>query len=323
MNAAAETERQAAAWLARRESGSWSDADQAELEQWITASTANRIALLRLETVWRKSDRLRASARGVLSEASAEPEELPEAAERRSPMRRFRFAAIAAAAAAVLTVGLFQLPPRGEAYATTVGGFQHFPLADGSRVDLNTDSRLVASLAAHERRIELDRGEAFFQVAKDHARPFVVRAGSYRVIAVGTAFSVRVEDEKIEVTVTQGKVRVECDGEVPTTFVSAGQIAIADSRAAKVRPAPVEELDTLLSWRDGLLVFNNRPLAEVAAEFNRYNRRQLVVDPSAGRVRVDGTFKANNIDGFVRLVTQGFGVTSSVSNEDQVVLKRR
>jgi len=79
----------------------------------------------------------------------------------------------------------------------------------------------------------------------------------------------------------------------------------------------------MLGWRDGLLIFNDRPLGEVAAEFNRYNRRQLVVDPSASRVRVDGTFKANNLDGFVRLATQGFGVASVATGKDEVVLKRR
>lgn len=327
MNSAAETERQAAEWLARREREHWSDADQAELEQWIGASTANRIALLRLEAVWRKSDRLRASARHALSNATADQEkddgdEMVEAGWLALRGKRLRFAGIASAAAIALTIGIFQLPSSGEAYATAIGGFQQFPLADGSRIDLNTDSRLVVSLAARVRDIQLDRGEAFFQVAKDHARPFVVHAGSYRVIAVGTAFSVRIEGERIGVAVTQGRVRVERDTDAQPTFVSAGQVATAGPRAATVRPAAGEELDTMLSWRDGLLVFNNRPLGQVAAEFNRYNRRQLVVDPSAVRVRIDGSFKANNLDGFVRLLGQGFGVKASAADNDTVVLKR-
>ncbi len=325
MNSASDTEQRASEWLAKRESGHWSADDQAALDTWISEATANRVALLRLETVWRKADRLRATqggtAGGGIADQPAQP--APTAWRRRG----WRYWPAAAAAIMVLVAmpTFLLMNAKSHTYSTPVGGFQQLPLADGSRVDLNTDTTLGVAFSDEERRVKLGRGEAFFNVAKDAARPFVVQAGKYRVVAVGTAFSVRLDGDKVDVKVTDGRVRVEGpkSGTVARpALVSAGQAAIAASSLAVVRPAPAAELETALSWRDGLLVFNSRPLGEVAAEFNRYNRRKLIVDPSATDVIVDGTFRATNLDGFVRLLSQGFGVESVPAGKDGLVLKR-
>lgn len=331
---AAETEQAAAEWLARRDGDGWSDRDQHDFQQWISEDVARRIAVIRLESVWRKAGRLRVSAltsaeslvqEGLLAEApeAAWEEEKEAAAPRRR--RGWWFAAIAASIA-LLSIPFFYQPHEADSYATDVGGFQRLPLADGSRVDINTNSRLDVDYSEAARRIDLAQGEAFFKVAKNPARPFVVHAGLWRVTAVGTAFTVKRRGEDIDVIVTEGRVRIDPPAyegaPVRPIFASAGQVVSAIGTMPVVRPMDAAALDMALSWRDGLLIFEGRPLGEVAVEFNRYNRTQLVVDPSATDVIVDGSFRATNVEGFLRLLRQGFGVENIRDGQNELILKK-
>lgn len=155
---------------------------------------ARRIAVIRLESVWRKAGRLRVSAltsaeslgnEGLLAEASAETWEEEEQVATAPRRRRGWWFAAMAASIALLSISFFYQPHEADSYATDVGGFQRLPLADGSRVDINTNSRLDVDYSEAARRIDLAQGEAFFKVAKNPARPFVVHAGLWRVTAVG------------------------------------------------------------------------------------------------------------------------------------------
>lgn len=330
MNEAADIERQAAEWLVRREGESWSQSDQVAFDGWVAESTANRIAVLRLETAWNKAGRLRASALTALDEAPVEASaanDAREGAAEPETRRRWRvWPALVAASLAAVAIPVYNQFQTADTYATPIGGFQQLPLADGSRVDLNTNTQLAVDYSGEERLVQLSKGEAFFKVAKDTKRPFVVQAGEYRVVAVGTAFTVKLRGREVEVVVTEGRVRIEgpTQAGVPArpTFASAGQTAVATSAAPVVRPVAAEEIDNALSWRDGLLIFDGRPLGDVAAEFNRYNRAQLVVDPSATGVIIDGTFRATNVDGFVRLLKQGFNVEGQREATGEIVLKK-
>lgn len=326
-NNAVEIEEKAAKWLVRRDSPDWSDSDQTAFDDWIAQSTANRIAVVRLETVWQRTGRLRASALLAPGHAASTPtpEEIPAG---RQPFRRGTWLAAAALAAsiALISIPVYNQREVPESYSTPVGGFQQLPLADGSRVELNTNTDLAVSFSASERRVQLERGEAFFNVAKDRERPFIVQAGAYRVIAVGTAFTVKLRGDEVNVLVTEGRVRIEGPatdgGPQRASFASAGQVAVAANALPVVRPVPAEQVDGALSWREGLLIFEGRPLGEVASEFNRYNREQLVVDPSATGVVVDGTFRATNIEGFLRLLREGFGVQAFRDRSSDIILKK-
>ena len=324
MKSAADIEQTAAEWLVRREGEGWSDADQAVFDQWVAEETAHRIAVIRLETVWRKAGRLRVSAlrSGEAPTPVAQADEEPAP----PPRRRWLWPAAIAASLALVSIPLYQNLTAAETYATAVGGFQRLPLADGSRVDLNTNSRLDVAYGKSVRRLDLEQGEAFFKVAKNPDRPFVVHAGGWRVTAVGTAFTVKLRGGDIEVVVTEGRVRIDppATGGAPSrpVFASEGQIATATGVGPVVRPLDEATMDMALSWRDGLLIFDGRPLGEVAAEFNRYNRVQLVVDPSATGVIVDGSFRANNVEGFVRLLRQGFDVKSVQDGPNELILKK-
>jgi transmembrane sensor len=325
MKRAAEVEAEAAAWLARRDSGDWGDAEEAALRNWRESATAHHLTLLRLEVAWAKADRLRALGTGPVEPANEHDGEEEQPIPRW--WRRWYVPLAAAAALALVAVPGWQLfnPTEEQSYATAVGGFQHVPLADGSRVDINTNSKLEVTLASAERHVSLDRGEAFFAVAHDRTRPFVVEAGDFRVTAVGTAFSVRRDGEQVIVAVTEGRVRVDRRagrGTEPMLFVSAGQRIVATpALPIAVQAVAPSLLEQDMSWRDGLLTFEEEPLHDVAAEFNRYNSRQLVVDPAAAQFRVSGTFRANNVDGFLRLLRQGFNVTSSPRGDNEVVLR--
>jgi transmembrane sensor len=343
-------------WLIRRESGAWSAADEAGFVEWLNASTLNRVAFLRLELAWEDSASLKALGAGIAGDrppppgswnltpffdpqpagssnedASARPAPV-QAADRSGRLalrqRRF-FPAIAATLALAVGIGAYvALAPNGERYATPVGGLASVAMTDGSEVTLNTDSQIRIALTDTERHVELRRGEAFFQVFKDPNRPFVVLAGNKRVIALGTQFSVRRAGDAVEIVVTEGKVRVEdevahpgshADGSAEV-LLTPGSVALAGEAGLLVQRKTLPEAEEQLSWRTGVLMFRDQSLLDVAAEFNRYNQRKIVIrDPAVASLKIEGNFRATNVEAFVRLVESAFPVRAD-AQRDKIVL---
>lgn len=356
MTSSALIDRTAAAWLARRDAGGWTPADQAALDAWLQEATAHRVAFLRLDAAWRRADRLKALGAGradpmppprgawMLAQydrmhrpAPAIPTRLTGRHPPRRPSvpaTRYLLRGLLAATACVLLAALlwptWQRHAAAEStiYATTTGALREVPLADGSRITLSSDSRVRVTYSRDQRHIELQRGEAFFAVAKDARRPFTVVAGERRVIAVGTRFDVRRDSADLRVVVTQGLVRLEADARAdgrrqPVTLLPAGSIALASGDGVTVHSGPVAQAEDRLSWRSGLLVFHDTPLAAAAAEFNRYNTRKIVVaDATAGALRIGGNFRWSNADAFVRLLQQGFPVRVQ-HQADRIVVSHR
>lgn len=302
MSAHAAIEKRAAQWRLRQERPDWSAADQAALEAWLEESTAHRVAWLRMEYGWEKVGRL-ASLRSPGAPAEAPP---------RRPTRPWRPAAIAAGLAVAVALGSLVATQdfTRKAYATEVGGHATVPLADGSRIELNTDTKVRASLAQERRVVWLDRGEAYFEVAHDASRPFVVYAGKRKVTVLGTKFSVRRDGDRVLVAVAEGRVRVEALKDVkPPTVVTRGDVVIADSSATLVTPRSDARVESELAWRRGLLMFDKASLGDAATEVNRYNRKKLVVeDPDAAAIRITGSFEAENVEAFARLLREAFGL---------------
>jgi transmembrane sensor len=307
----------AAAWLARRDSGErWTDEDEAALRMWIAESAAHRVAWLRLESAWQRTERMPALAR-----ASDAP---------RRPARFQRPATVgwALAASLVLAVGIAWISPfnpwGAKRYQTEVGNLETVTLADGSRVTLNTDTRGRAIMNGSERRFWLEQGEAFFEVEHDASRPFVVVAGRDTVTVLGTRFSVRHENDQTSVTVAEGRVRLDpANGGVrvvtPITLTR-NEAAVANAGSVLVTDKTDEQVKDALSWRQGRLAFKNMTLAEVAAEFNRYNRVRIEVRGDAAAVRVSGSFESNNFEGFTRLADEGLGL-STLREGDRIVIE--
>jgi transmembrane sensor len=357
-----QTEQFAAAWLIRRQSGSWTETDQAELDGWLAASSLNMVAYLRLELAWEDSGRLKAIATSATQDSPPRASELnfspffdasPEAAATRTgvaaaatatvgnltvapPSRQGRGRQLGLAAGVLLMLGITAYLYvasvfSGDRYSTPVGGIASVPIADGSKVTLNTDSLIRVTLADRMRRVQLDKGEAFFQVAKDPTRPFVVVVGSKKVIAVGTEFSVRRDEGDIQVVVTEGKVRIEAAGssEGVTTdsagdvFLTPGNIARASDAGVMVQTKTLPEVEQQLTWRTGVLTFRKSTLAAAALEFNRYNVQKIVIDdPTIAALPIEGNFRATNVGAFAHLLANGYPI--SVTEEaDRIVLKAR
>jgi transmembrane sensor len=351
-------EDQAAEYLAKRDSGEWTDADQAELDQWMTESTAHRVALLRLEGVWEEARRLKALTAGLergtipppgewrhtpfFDSESGEPERdepaLPIStqpapqSEAARGARRMRFFALAATVLLALAVGTYFVSnSAGDRYRTPIGGIAQVPLRDGSHITLNTATQLRVELTPRERHVRLDDGEAFFEVAHDPSRPFVVQAGNKRVIAVGTQFSVRRTGDDIRVVVTEGKVRIEGPTAMPSAshegaagevFVTPGGIASAGDEGIVVQKRGLAEAEQDLSWRQGYLTFHDTSLADAVAEFNRYNLHQITIqDPSIAAIRISGTFRALNYEAFVRVLDDGFAIHARNSEDFTTLTK--
>jgi len=211
----------------------------------------------------------------------------------------------------------------GGRYSTPIGGVASFPLKDGSKVTLSTDSEIQVAVTRQERRVRLERGEAYFEVVKDPAHAFTVEVGDKRVIAVGTKFAVRRDAGDIRVVVTEGSVRVETVGRKHTLTepLPAGTVARATDDGTLVQVTSPPEAEDYLAWLRGVLVFHDVTLAEATAEFNRYNsRKSLIEDSAVGALRIAGTFRSTSVDAFVRLLEQGYPMRAE-EHEDRIVLK--
>jgi transmembrane sensor len=346
-------EREAAAWLARRDGDDWSPLDERAFIAWRDAATAHLVAFLRLDAAWRDAGRLQAVGAGVgagnmpargdwnwsrpnaghstdvasgLNPAALSFAHRPIESHRRG--WSFAFAGCAMACA----IGVFAWTQAGrvepQTYRTVAGALEEVPLADGSRATLSGDSVIGVALSRHERDIDLSRGEAFFAVAKDASRPFVVHVGMREVVAVGTRFAVRRDIDGLRVVVTEGLVRLESPStnapdRLSTTFLPAGSVAEIDANGASVRFGTPAEAERFLSWRNGVLAFHDTPLADAAAEFNRYGARHLVIgDADVAELRVGGNFNSATTEGFVRLLEAGFPVRAERQG-DRIVLHYR
>jgi transmembrane sensor len=314
----------AAGWLQRRESDGWNSVLEAELHAWLEESTANRVAFLRLEAAWDETGRLHVLAPGYPRRTVPTPEQLqltPLLKHHPAPtpgvMSRHWARAPAVIAAsiviAVASVSAWLVWPAGDSYVTPIGGLASVPLKDGSSIALNTASKVRVRLSDTERRVELTRGEAYFDVANDPRRPFTVMAGESIVTAIGTAFSVRKNGREVRVVVAEGKVKVE-DRSKPSRapmYVAAGGVVRTEKETLTIEQKPVPRTEELLSWRTGYLVFRDTPLTSVIAEFNRYNDRKIeIAEPAIETIRLTGKFRTTNTDALIRLLQKSFQVSA-------------
>jgi transmembrane sensor len=257
-----------------------------------------------------------------------------------APIRlHHRFAALAVTVGIVVLFGAMLATFKGDLFhaggdrfTTVVGGLESIPMSDGSHVTLNTDSEIRVSLGVRERVVEIEHGEAFFEVAHDPQRPFVVKAGGRRVIAVGTQFSVRWDGVELRVIVADGTVRYESHAgdTLPAASPAAGADAIllpagsgarTEGNTLQVEQLPATEAERRLTWRSGFLTFRDTPLADAVAELNRYSTRKIVIeDPSIAALEVGGVVRSNDTAPFIRLLERGFGIRADV-RADRIVLK--
>jgi len=337
LNLRSRLDAEAADWLARRDRGLTSH-EQDEYLQWLREDDRRAAAVARAEATLRRVLLLSAWRH----EHSAEPN--PDLLARSPRSHPWRWVVTAAAAAAVFGLGVWwhAATPRGPLVAAKTNYLrvnEQIALPDGSRAELRDGSTLDVRFTAGERRVRLTGGEAQFSVMKDAARPFVVEAGGVAVRAVGTVFDVRLGGEAVEVLVTEGKVRVgraatepgkifeSAANEIEPPLVLAGERAVMSLGEKTARPTVAaltsEDIRRELAWQAPRLHFDETPLVEAIAEFNRRNRHQLVLgDADLGAKPIGGTFNPNNVEGFVRLLSVTLGVRAESRGADETVLWR-
>ena len=315
MSEAKRIEAEAAQWLSRRADGHWSVEDQVEFDDWLGQGYAHKAAYWRIEEGWDKAGRMIALGDPVL----------PSGAWRASWRSAWKPAALTASLAALAFLGVIQShhsppAPEGQVVATAVGGHKVVPLDDGSRIELNTATIVRASVTPESREVWLDKGEAYFDVLHSATVPFVVHAGPKNVTVLGTKFSVRRDGDQVTVAVLSGRVRVtdaKAEENSSTASVAAGSVAVTKADATLVTESSPENVEADLAWREGQLIFRNDTLAEAAAEFNRYNDRKMVVSGKVAELKISGSFKASNEDGFGRLLRDAYGLNVT-TNENEV-----
>lgn len=299
----------AAGWALRHP---LSHSERSALESWLAQDRCHAGALLRAQAALSCIDRALAPT--------------PEPVRPRFRFdRRWLLAGIGGTAAAACA-GIVGWPLLwSERFRTARGEIRRLPLADGSIAAIDTDTDLSVALASDSRNIALARGQAWFQVAKDKQRPFIVDAGIAQVRAVGTAFAVRRTDAGVQISVTEGTVAVwltEARGAM--SILHAGQYATFRSGDAvpETGTAPAA-IDRALAWREGEVSLQGETLASAVAQFNRYNRRQLVIaDPDLARERLVGLFKLDNPEGFATVVGATLDVAAIVT-PSEITLKRK
>ena len=299
---AVEIEADAAGWVRKRNFGEWAEQDQKTFDAWLNESPAHEVAYLRLEAAWNRTERLTALHPFKL--------EQPDAGGR--DWRNYlRIAAgfVAIIAVSAVSAAYFQRPGE-KIYSTPVGGREILKLADGSRIELNTNT--VLHLAADQRGAVLDQGEAYFQIKHDAAHPFVLKVAERRVVDLGTKFLVRTEADRLEVALIEGKARLESTNAAslrqPTVLLP-GDVAVATANTTMVKRETVRDLAGELGWRRGLLVFHDTPLASAAEILNRYNANKLVIDdPAIANLTINGTFRTNDDQVFARMAQDVFGL---------------
>ena len=246
------------------------------------------------------------------------------------------------AAAFVLAAGVWWLAPERsngpQRYVTAAARQQQIALKDGSVVNLNVSSEVSVRLTPNERRVTLASGEAHFAVAHDTARPFIVTAAGVSVRAVGTAFSVRVGDAGVEVLVTEGKVELTRDA-ISTEAATAAPAAATASRLvagqraliarevsvanAPIERVPAEILSAAVRWHSQVMTFSDLPLREAVVLFNRRNETQLVLaDEKLGAQKIGGTFAADQVEAFVRLLEKDGDVVVERRGARVIALRR-
>lgn len=330
----------AAVWLSLRDRG-MTAAETAEFMRWLQLDPQHATVFGELDRTWKEFDQL-GSLLGASSNDKPEADRLtPRTRAKRRRSQFWWYTGVAAAVAIMLFTAMRFMRPQHSA-ETGIGAFQRLDLPDGSIALLNTDTAIDIVFNAKERRVSVERGEVFFTVVKDTARPFVVTVGKVAVRAVGTAFNVRQRSDAVEVLVAEGRVRVmdaatrrsllapSAQTTVEPPLLAAGERAVvavpaSNSDDARTELAEITKLTPValqrsLAWQERRLEFDEVPLGEIAREFNRYSRIQLVIeDAQLAQQRFSGVFRADGQESLVRLLKDDFGVRVTYSERETIL----
>jgi len=213
-------------------------------------------------------------------------------------------------------------------YKTDIGERRVVVLPDGSRISMDSDTRISVAYEKTTRSVTLDRGRSRFDVAHDADRPFTVTAGRQTVVAVGTSFDVERLPSTVLITLIQGQVVIKGAPALAPAQPSPAAIALQPGEelivAQNVRPTIMTaDLQAARAWEAGRLLFKNEPLGDAVTRINRYTAHPIRIDPSIASIRISGVFNAGDIGSFVSGVTSYFPVKASTNGRNDIFLQPR
>jgi transmembrane sensor len=325
-------------WLVKRDADSLSPEEQCDFEAWLAADPAHRKAYELTQSMWDnfEQDADPAELRALRTAALAVPP-----APRRWPRSAAAVVVCGIAAFAVLTLSSARhphldapttasIPPLTERYSTAHNERSTVTLSDGTVVTLNLGTTLDVAFTRAERFVRITQGQAFFEVAKNPHRPFVVAAADRRVTALGTQFDVRLDPDRVEVVLLEGKVSVD--------HTSPTMLERLDIRPSHIELKPGEKLVAALgepvtvthtnaqrvtSWHQGWVVFDNDTLSNAVAELNRYADHPISVpEESVQKMRLSGVFRVGQPDRFAAIIQELLPVKAVEGTHGETLLIR-
>lgn len=289
---------QARYWLARQHSGDFTPAESRDFEQWLGSNSAHRTEYTRLAGLWRNLDEFKSSS-------------FPARAAARNYRPRAKtvwFPPLQLAAGLglglVIVIGLVAgeqlwLNPTAELYQTPKGAQKDIALADGTQVELNTDTTLRVEYSRRGRTVRLESGEAMFTVNHDDKRPFDVIAGAGRIRDIGTSFNVyKHPDAAVSVIVREGAVSVTTDRTGPTELIQGDRLSYTAQGVMSAR----DRIDPAAAgaWREGKIVFARTPLEDAMAQMARYHEIEFAfASPELRQLKLSGTFGTRDLPLFL------------------------
>jgi transmembrane sensor len=306
----------AARWaIARREHETWTENNQVELENWLAQSPVHMVSYLRIQSAWDRADRLVAmrtpSNRTVMDKAK--------------PLI-LRFSA-AVLVLAIVGFGALSIVPQKSSekvFSTPVGGSAIVTLADGSQIELNTSTAIRVSDGVTDRKVWLERGEAYFSIKHDPSHPLIVLVNGHRIVDIGTKFLIKDDGTQIRVSLIEGSINFESASErsKSSTTLEPGDVIVATANSLSMTRESVAKLADELGWRTGLVIFKHTTLSDAVVEINRYGRKKVVIaDPEIGGLRISGAFPVRDTDLFARVARIALGVRVE-DRRDAVVISR-
>ena len=347
---------QASDWFVEFRSGEVAQTDRARFVQWLRASPEHQRAYLELAVIWNDGACLdpdrkyeESDLREIMSlqanivslqiphdgQTRQVLDTLPSCGRASTPWRTWR--ALAASIAVAIVLASTWLYSQRGVYSTEVGEQRVVNLTDGSSIELNAQSSIRVRYSDRQRHVELLEGQALFHVARNRVRPFVVDSSGTRIRAVGTEFDVYERASGTVVSVVEGKVAIGVsrgseapsatrDASTPTEpangelLLAAGEQAIVTTQATIKPPKP--NIAAATAWTQRRVIFESAKLTEVAAEFNRYNRRRLVIQsPELYDFHITGTFSSTEPGSLVRFLQARPGITIT-ETADEIVVSR-
>jgi transmembrane sensor len=306
-------------WLIRLSEENCSTADRQAFEKWINQSIAHQTTY---EEISRRMDWLERVAK---MDIHTRKNALHYAKNKRRRIKKYRVR-FAVTVCVFLTFGLATFSSEGwygmnHYYQVARGNHETITLADGSNMEINTDSEVNVRINHWQRSVDVLRGEVYFRVAHDPNKPFIVNAGAGRTIDIGTEFDVYRQPEKVIIAVQEGRVRVEAKKNID--LVASQATAYNQSGDFVGLPSKLN-VDSVTAWRQGKVVFNNQRLDEVLAEIGRYHNTKLsLAELNLANNKVSGTFFIDRLENNLSTIANSLNLTLHRLDNGEIVLSKR